>query len=66
MLGGPCHVINKSAQVQRIGFLDFSDLVWIEGPTLGPVVTGDWDLDLGLTIKPCNLFGVRLRLNILE
>ena len=45
MLGGPCHVINKSAQVQRIGFLDFSDLVWTFGPTLGPVGTGDWDLD---------------------
>ena len=37
------------APVQRIGILDFSDLVLTEGPTFGPVRRGDWVL--GLTIN---------------
>ena len=43
-------VIIVSGPVKRFGHLDFLDLVWTKGLTFGPVRTGDWDMDLGLTI----------------
>ena len=44
-------VIIESAPVQRIGFLVFQTWSGLWGPDLGTIGTGDWDLDLGLTIK---------------
>ena len=46
--GGPCDYC--VAPVQRIGILDFLDLVLTLGQDFGPVGTRDWNLDLGLTI----------------
>ena len=44
-------VIIESAPVQRIGFLIFQTWSGLWGPDLGTIGTGDWDLDLGLTIQ---------------
>ena len=43
-------VIIESAPVQRIGFLIFKTWSGLLGPDLGTIGTGDWDLDLGLTM----------------
>ena len=44
------HVIIVSAPVQKIGFGVFQTWSGLWGQDRGPVGTGDWDLDLGLTI----------------
>ena len=50
------HVIIESAPVQIIGFLGFQIWSRLRGQELGPVGTGDWDLDLSLTIpRPADL-----------
>ena len=43
-------VIIESAPVQRIWFLVFQTWSGLWGPDLGTIGTGDWDLNLGLTI----------------
>ena len=44
------HVIIVSAPVQKIGFRVFQTWSGLWCQNLGPIGTGDWDLDLGLTI----------------
>ena len=44
------HVIIVSAPFQKIGFWGFQTWSGLWGQDLGPIGTGDWDLDLGLTI----------------
>ena len=46
-------MIIVSASIQCNGFLGFSDLVLTLGQDLGPVGTGDWDLDLTI-LEPNN------------